>query len=258
MDGQPLGSREFPESGYYLLQHGHRGSADRISVLFDCGELGYSSIAAHGHADALSVMVRAFGDDLLVDPGTFDYFTYPEWRRYFRSTSAHNTVAIDGTDQSEMRGLFLWGRRANTRRTEWLDDSVRPAVAGEHDGYSRLTDPVTHSRRLELDRPARILSIVDTITAAGAHDVCLSFHVAESCTVEQDGQVVRIRAPRGTARLVLDPALSVAVLRGSTNPPGGWVSRGYHRKLPAATVVASARLRGTTSLSSRLEIDPVA
>ena len=60
---------------------------DRLSVLFDCGELGFKSIAAHGHADVLSFTVRAFGEDLLVDPGTYDYFTFSGWRLYFRGTA---------------------------------------------------------------------------------------------------------------------------------------------------------------------------
>ena len=82
---------------------------DRVSVLFDCAELGYGSIAAHGHADALSFTLRVGGRDVFVDPGTFDYFTYPEWRTYFRTTASHNTLEIDGRDQSAMLGPFLWG-----------------------------------------------------------------------------------------------------------------------------------------------------
>ena len=112
-----LASRAYPESGYYLLQ---AGGAERhgVSVVFDCGELGFGSIAAHGHADALSFTLRAFGQDVLVDPGTYDYFSYPEWRRYFRSTRAHNTVEVDGLDQSTMVGPFLWGQRAQARCLE--------------------------------------------------------------------------------------------------------------------------------------------
>jgi transposase len=41
-----LASRALPDSGYYLLQCGHRGAVDRLSVVFDCGELGFKSIAA--------------------------------------------------------------------------------------------------------------------------------------------------------------------------------------------------------------------
>ncbi len=75
--GAPLASRAFPDSGLYLLQCGHRGQPDRISVTFDCGDLGLGTIAAHGHADALAVTLRAFGADILVDPGTYDYFSLP-------------------------------------------------------------------------------------------------------------------------------------------------------------------------------------
>ncbi|MHC4717947.1 MAG: heparinase II/III family protein, partial [Planctomycetota bacterium] len=58
-------SRAFPETGYCLLQSGRRGSDDRISVLFDCGERGMGALAAHGHADALGFTLRAFGVDVL-------------------------------------------------------------------------------------------------------------------------------------------------------------------------------------------------
>ena len=105
-----LVSRAFPDTGYYLLQCGTPSAADRIGVLFDCGELGFGSIAAHGHADALSVTLRAFGTDVLVDPGTYDYFTHAEWRRYFRSTAAHNTVEIDDRDQSQHARAVPVGR----------------------------------------------------------------------------------------------------------------------------------------------------
>ena len=98
---------------------GGRGRRPGSASLFDCGELGFGSIAAHGHADALSFALRAFGEDVLVDPGTYDYFTHPEWRRYFRSTRAHNTVEIDGLDQSTMDGPFLWGQRATARCLGW-------------------------------------------------------------------------------------------------------------------------------------------
>src|SRR5690606_20444630 len=75
-----LRSRAFAETGLYLLQSGHAGEDDRISVTFDCGPLGLGSIAAHGHADALSVTLRVGGHDLLVDPGTYDYFTERPYR----------------------------------------------------------------------------------------------------------------------------------------------------------------------------------
>ena len=57
----------------------------------DGGPHGFLSIAAHAHADALSVEVRYGGVDVLADPGTYCYHGDPAWRSYFRSTIAHNT-----------------------------------------------------------------------------------------------------------------------------------------------------------------------
>ena len=80
----------FPDAGYYVLRDRAAGSPPPLAVVFDCGNLGFRSIAAHGHADALSLTVSARGDAVLIDPGTYDYFTYRAWRSYFRSTRAHN------------------------------------------------------------------------------------------------------------------------------------------------------------------------
>jgi hypothetical protein len=174
-----LQPRAFPDSGHYLLQCGRSGTPERISVTFDCGSLGFGALAAHGHADALSLTLRAFGVDVLVDPGTYDYFTFPGWREYFRSTRAHNTVVIDGLDQSTMLGPFLWGRRAQARCLRGEPAATGGGVvSGEHDGYAHLARPVVHRRTLELDAVARTLTIQDELSGR-AHEGCRLFHLAE-------------------------------------------------------------------------------
>ena len=80
----------------------------------DGGPHGFLSIAAHAHADALSVEVRYGGVDILADPGTYCYHGDPAWRSYFRSTIAHNTLEIDGRNQSVEGGPFLWLRHADS------------------------------------------------------------------------------------------------------------------------------------------------
>jgi hypothetical protein len=137
-NAEPLRSRALADSGYYLLQCGTLGGADRVSVAVDCGPLGFGAIAAHGHADALSFTLRIGGTDVLVDPGTYDYFTNLAWRNYFRSTRAHNTIVVDGMDQSEMTGPFMWGRRADARCLAWAPSERGGSIRGSHDGYARL------------------------------------------------------------------------------------------------------------------------
>jgi hypothetical protein len=245
-----LKSRAFLESGYYLLQSG--AGEERISVMFDCGELGFGTIAAHGHADALSITLRAFGEDILVDPGTYDYFSYPEWRRYFRGSSAHNTVVVDSVDQSEMTGLFLWGKRANARSIEFRPSSNGGMVCGEHDGYCRLGDPCVHRRTVRLDEG--VLSIQDEIKGAGIHNVEVFFHLAENCAFIRSGDTgIEILAKGGTVLLRMDSRLAIEILHESEEPAGGWVSRSYHSKVPSATIVGRATTTADTTFHCEMK-----
>lgn len=251
----PLPSRAYADAGYYLLQCGTRGGPDRISALFDCGEHGLGSIAAHGHADALGFALRAYGTDVFVDPGTYDYFTYPAWRSYFRSTRAHNTVEIDGVDQSTMLGPFMWGQRATSRCLEWQAAGGTVTVRGEHDGYARLPSPALHRRTLRLDAARRTLGIEDEIISDGAHQVALHFHLAEHCELEPPvGQRCVIRVGTQRVTLTVDPSLELAILPSSEDPIQGWVSRGYHHKVAAPLLVARGRSSGATRLRCTIEL----
>ena len=249
----PLQSRAFPQSGYYLLQSGRADADDRISVFVDCAELGFGAIAAHGHADALSFTLRAFGQDVLVDPGTYDYFTYPAWRTYFRSTRAHNTIAIDGVDQSEMLGPFLWGARAEVRLVEWAPAADGGSLTAEHDGYERLPAPVRHRRRVALDGRERVVTVQDELWSSGAHDVEVCFHVSPEVAVESAGaNKVSLIRPEGTVTLVVDPTLELRIVRGSDDPILGWASTGYHVKRPAHAIVGRARAAGDATFTCRM------
>lgn len=250
-----LRSRALPSSGYYLLQSGDRDDPSSVSLLFDCGELGFSSLAAHGHADALSVCLRVGGRDVLVDPGTYDYFTYAPWRTYFRSTRAHNTVMIDDRDQSEMLGSFLWGQRARGRCLHWEATPEGGIVVGEHDGYVRLRRPVIHRRAVALTKGE--LRVEDELLARGAHDAAQYWHFAESCEVRAAAdQVFEVTHEKGRLTMQTSEALTWRLHRGSEHPILGWVSRGYHRKSPSWTLVGRGRFHGAVTLATCLHWEP--
>ena len=78
----------------------------QVKIVFDTGPLGYLSIAAHGHADALSLLASYGGWPVFVDPGTYSYKPKDVWRDWFRGTLAHNTVTIDSLNQSQIRGPY--------------------------------------------------------------------------------------------------------------------------------------------------------
>jgi hypothetical protein len=222
----------------------------------DGGPHGYLSIAAHAHADALSVEVRYGGVDVLADPGTYCYHGEAAWRSYFRSTVAHNTVELDGQSQSRDGGPFLWLRHADGREIEVADSGDIASWTAEHDGYLSLDPPARHRRSVKLDRTARTLGIVDEITG-GSHDIRLAFHLGPEVQAELDGTCAALSWPAaaapGAARLDLPDRLQWSLHRGETDPILGWYAPGLGRRIPACTLIGRGRCGPDESLATRLE-----
>jgi len=229
---------------------------DEIWVRCDGGPHGFLSIAAHAHADALSVELRYGGVDIFADPGTYCYHGEREWRSYFRSTIAHNTVEVDGQNQSADGGAFLWLRHANATVIGVQDVGDAAEWTAEHDGYTALARPVRHRRCVRLDRASRGVDIVDEIDC-GEHDLRLAFHLGPSVEADLDGHCATLRWPDapepGAARLELPDCLRWSLHRGETEPIMGWYSDGLGRRTPAVTLVGSGRTVPELPLCTRLE-----
>jgi hypothetical protein len=244
--------RAFHQSGYFLLGDGF-DTPDEVRMLVDAGPLGYLSLAAHGHADALSVVLSVGGREVLVDPGTYAYHTEPQWRRYFRSTRAHNTVEVDGQDQSSQSGNFMWSRQANARCLQFQMNAVRQSFVGEHDGYRALGDPVTHRRQISYCTQSRSFEIVDTFECIGRHEISRRWHFAERLEPALREGEIQVRAGSYRIRLVAtDPLTRVQRFRAGTAMEGGWVSRRFGVKAPATCVSWISQIQGTTSVRTRI------
>ena len=240
---------EFASGGYYVLGSDF-GTESEIRLVADAGPLGYGNLAAHGHADALSFTLSVGGREFFVDPGTYTYRYDTPWRAYFRGTSAHNTVRVDGLDQSLQGGNFMWLRKAHAECRHWHSSAARDEFEGVHDGYKRLADPVVHRRQIALDKAARRIVIDDILEMSGAHDVELYFHCSPRCRVEctprgyavqQDGRTVVLQLPQTAGA-------DVRVCRGDMDPICGWTSPRFDVLHPSPTVVWSARLAGSAVL----------
>jgi hypothetical protein len=248
-------SLDFPEGGYWVL----RGGPQPVHLVADAGPLGYLSIAAHGHADALAFTLSVAGREMLVDPGTYAYHTEPKWRNYFRSTAAHNTLGVDGQDQSVIGGSFMWLQRARARLLEIRRDASGLRWSAEHDGYRRLRDGVLHRREIALDDSDGSITVTDQLLGRGTHEVTLHWHFAEGCEpqVEADG-TLRVRHAEVELLLTCSahapPVLTLH--RGEDEPPLGWISRRFDRKQPIWTarfaVPLSAPARLVTQLRPRV------
>jgi hypothetical protein len=249
----------FPESGYFLLGRDF-GQADEIRMVIDAGPLGYLSLAAHGHADALAFTLNVAGEEVLIDPGTYCYHTAPAWRAWFRGTSAHNTLSVDGEDQSVQQGNFMWSKHAHAHCELHEPHGPRPRFIGSHDGYRRLRDPVVHRREIVLDAGAAagaaVFEIIDTLECAAAHAICRHWHFAERLVPRLSGDACTVRTH--SAEITLEPLEPVeeSQLVHAGEPPagGGWVSRRFDCKAPSHTLRWHDTIAGNTVLRTRITV----
>jgi uncharacterized heparinase superfamily protein len=237
-------SQAFQAGGYYVMRGG--GEQDPAYLVFDCGPFGDPTEPGHGHADALSFELYASGRTLILDPGVYSYHRGSDWRNFFRGTAAHNTVVVDGANQSELVGQWHVLRPAQASVQAWVTAPQFDFIEGTHDGYRRLREPVTHRRQIFFVKPDYWV-VVDWLEGVGHHTFDLYFHLASEAEVVVDAGTVRADYAGQAGLLVCSvPADQAQIVVGSLDPIQGWVSRYSGEKQPAPTVRYSRSVAAPT------------
>ncbi|HKP86182.1 MAG TPA: alginate lyase family protein [Blastocatellia bacterium] len=236
----------FAGGGYFVMRDGW--SKRSSFALADCGPHGVSS-CGHSHADALSFEFAAGGTTWLVDPGTFTYTGDARLRDRFRSTQSHNTVTIDDEPQSIPAEAFSWKRIAKAAAREFIAGSGFDYFEGSHDGYERLSDPVTHTRSLTFVKASgeslpSYLIVRDQFKARGPHHYAARYHFATGCRAEANDNRAGAINDRGD-RLNLFAFGNAAP---QARVEEGWVSRAYGKREQAPVAVIEARGEGPQEL----------
>lgn len=227
----------FPVSGYSRIDGGNKHG----TMCFRHGALGTAAGFGHGHADALSVWWNIDGRRLLADPGTYLYEGDPRYRRYFRGTSAHNTVVVDCLDQAKQECMetFNWSHPYRASQT-WhsIDHGGKTIVLAYHDGYG--DSGVIHWRALIYD-PVGLWIVWDRLEGNGRHQLDLHWHI--DAKLEVDGSAYIISNGRSPWCIRTEGGGSTLVT-GNDELPLGWISRIYGRKEPLNTL----RVRAHTQM----------
>lgn len=225
-DSHDVTSRAFPKGGYFVMRSGN--DADQLYLAFDCGPFGMQALPNHGHADALSLDLFAYGQTRLVDPGFYGTSFGETWRNYFRGTRAHNTVVVDDLDQSELMDVRRVYRPARATLLDWRSNAGFDFVDGAHNGYERLAEPITHRRQILFIKPFYWV-VVDTLTGRGLHTFDFYFHLMPGAAVELDTRSKMFMCQYADGGgLTIAPyvaaELHAQVFTGEINPIQGWVS----------------------------------
>lgn len=158
---------------------------ENYECIIDVAEVGASYQPGHAHADALSFILYAGNKPVFVEWGTSTY-QIGERRSLERSTAAHNTLVIDGKDQSEVWGGFRVARRA---RVSIFKDYEKELEAA-HNGYLSLG--YTHKRRFEFrEEDLSISDIIEGNKEKEAEKI-VYFHIHPDRAVRLEEKTIRI------------------------------------------------------------------
>jgi hypothetical protein len=163
-----------------------------------------------------------------MDPGRYTYSDAPpDWRRWFKGTAAHNTVRVDGVDQTpyhrgKPKGPIAEGRLVTRQTAPGFD-----AIVGE--ARSPVYDAV-HRRRV-LFVGGEYWIIEDDLRGEGSHTYDLRFHLAPSAmdrtSIEASTAAMIVHAPGLT--LAFSPRREVTI-------EPGWIAPVYGTRWPAPVI----------------------
>jgi len=248
----PIGMKTWKTGGYSVWRE--RPSSP-VVLVFDHGPLGYLSIAAHGHADALSVWLSVGNTPVIIDAGTYVYNSSPLWRERFRSSMIHNTLSVSGVSSSSTSGPFNWAAKAEVRLVSGSASKPREVVA-EHDGYLRQFG-VRHRRSVFMSSEGRVTIADELIGRSDPLPVQISFLINPRLSVRRHesrlNSILVESAGRPIAEFTYDGSLDPHIAFGDGDIGEGWVSPSFGR-LDAAYQIL---FKGLLSKRSIVEIVPL-
>ncbi len=244
--GSPRPIKVLPKSGIGVLQH---RSAELLFFAIPNGIFGKGS---HTHNDKLSFVLRVDGQEVLCDSGTGCYTREIATRNRFRSTAAHNTLMIDGTEQNRIYpgplGLFTLGNEATVSPIEEGRETQGHFLRASHKGYRSLG--VTHTRTIRAVDDERAFIIEDELEGHGVHDFELNLQLAP----DRNAQLAS--AENGILwRILGDPQVQLAItgpagLQGAIQP--SLVSSTYGVTVPAVKVRIWGRAAVPVRITTRI------
>jgi len=159
--------------------------SDHYELFIDVGNIGSDYQPAHAHSDTLSFELIYKDKPVFVDTGISTY-EKNSIRQKERSTKSHNTVEINGKDQSKVWGGFRVANRAKIINLKEIGHTIKAT----HNGYKKLG--FLHSRDFLHDKKKII--ITDEISKSTKNKAKAYFHLHHGITkpIQKDDEIIII------------------------------------------------------------------
>jgi uncharacterized heparinase superfamily protein len=212
-------------SGYYVM----RDKSDEKYLIVDCGKICPDYLPPHAHCDTLSYELSIRNERIIVDSGVYEYDSGKR-RDFYRSTRAHNTVVVDGLNQSDVWGSFRAGRRAFPTEVKWIVKDDITFFEGGHDGYLKKTG-VLHKRKIVFVDNGFWL-IFDELDGIGRHTFEEYLHFHPEIEVTCGDAIVAQKSKRQLLQIIPVGKPETQILQGELEPIQGWYSQEFGIKEP--------------------------
>ncbi len=237
-------ARSFDASGYLFARSSWHPDANYLSI--DNGPIADGVFAdetfsaAHGHADIFNFELSYHGHNFVVDPGFHNYKGGFDWHTYFRDTSGHNCLTIDGQGHAKHGDLIFWSKAATPRSILHVVQDRLIAHVGTHNAFEDLPGSPSHYRSFFFLNH-EVLIVVDEVTGSGRHLVESFLHLAPDSSdsasspgsIEEHSHGISSRHGEVSMYGWFGGDLAQREIRyGGSGPEDGWISPLYRHRRP--------------------------
>ena len=180
----------YRKAGYYVIRNNWSKSANYLFI--DFGRFGAQN-AGHSHSSVTNFIFSYQGKDIIIDSGTYSYNKSWKERNHFRSSRAHNVLAINQKNQAKPKSWFLWEQKPKVGR-KVIFDNDRIVLIGCHDGYGGNIV----SRKIITNKELNFLTIIDKVkniqisSKRESLKIDLYFHFNSGLTLESEDNKILI------------------------------------------------------------------
>lgn len=214
------------------------------------------------HADQLHADLWWHGVNIARDPGTYRYTAEPPWDNALAGTRFHNVLTINGRDQMQRAGRFLWVNwaQAEVLGYETDDEGHLTTIKAEQTGYRQIG--LRHQRALS--RHSKGWNIVDALVGLGnstskPYQVWLTWQLPDWDWSLDKADRIKVSGPDFSFKLRIKGADQLNLYRAGEKllgdlppePTWGWYAPTYAVKIPALMLVAACTSAPPIKLQSK-------
>ena len=157
------------------------------------------------HNDLLAIEYSTGGENFVVDSGTYVFTGDPSGRNFFRKTSSHSTLEVDGQEINRFlpKLLFSVRRDAEIKQSEWESNPYHDYISAEHSGYTRLDNPVIVKRSIHFDKQDLIYLMRDDFMGSGKHLMTVNLILDSEVQARIVQNKVIMRRPSGQMAVMI-------------------------------------------------------